>query len=67
MTNLLYLENTYLFNSKANIEKIDHLEKRKYLVLNQTIFYPQGGGQPSDRGYIADQLFQFTVNDVLIN
>ncbi|MBP9691937.1 MAG: hypothetical protein KBD90_01230 [Alphaproteobacteria bacterium] len=28
-------------------------ENGDFLILNQTIFYPQGGGQPSDRGTIA--------------
>ena len=35
--------------------------------LNQTIFYPQGGGQPADRGIIFNKEFEFTVKDVRIN
>ena len=30
----------------------DHLN---HLVLNKTIFHPQGGGQPSDRGFIESE------------
>ncbi|KAL6970302.1 hypothetical protein U1Q18_030001 [Sarracenia purpurea var. burkii] len=36
------------------------------LVLDSTIFHPQGGGQPSDTGFIAisaDPDFKFVVND----
>lgn len=48
----VYWDNTYLFEHEAVITEIgtDHLGT--YLRLNETIFHPQGGGQPSDEGTI---------------
>uniref|UniRef100_A0A7N0UMZ6 Threonyl/alanyl tRNA synthetase SAD domain-containing protein n=1 Tax=Kalanchoe fedtschenkoi TaxID=63787 RepID=A0A7N0UMZ6_KALFE len=39
---------------------------RQALILDSTIFHPQGGGQPSDTGLIssADDSFKFVVEDV---
>ncbi len=66
MTELLYLENTYLFESPAQILAIEDSEKGLALVLNQTIFYPQGGGQPADTGKVFNQYGLFNVTDVRI-
>lgn len=51
-TDLLYLSNTYLFNETGKIIDKGSDEKGTFLVLDRTIFYPQGGGQPSDIGVI---------------
>ncbi|GJW62562.1 alanine--tRNA ligase [Tanacetum coccineum] len=40
---------------------------RHVLVLDSTVFHPQGGGQPADGGYITDvdcSRFKFLVQDV---
>lgn len=34
------------------------------VVLDSTVFHPQGGGQPSDTGSISNQRFRFIVQDV---
>lgn len=39
--------------------------KRCYIVLEETIFHPQGGGQPSDTGFITGADFKFYVKKVL--
>ena len=44
----LYVENSYLKECSANIVSIQD----RFVVFNQTIFYPGGGGQPCDRGII---------------
>jgi alanyl-tRNA synthetase len=55
-TELLYLTDTYLFESNARVVRQGYDEKgRSYIVLDQTIFHPQGGGQPCDHG-IVDNL-----------
>jgi alanyl-tRNA synthetase len=48
-TRLLYYEDQYLSSSEAEILKI---LPDKYIVLDQTIFYPLGGGQLHDEGAI---------------
>lgn len=64
MTRALYLDNTYNYSSSAIIVAIGEDEKGKYLLLDQTIFYPQGGGQPSDRGYIEGKGFKIDIHFV---
>lgn len=48
-----YLNNSDLFEDDAVLIKQDQDESGNYLILDNTIFYPQGGGQPSDQGFIA--------------
>lgn len=48
MTKELYLEDSYQTHCESAITKIDG-EK---IILNQTIFYPAGGGQEHDAGWI---------------
>ncbi|MDR0484563.1 MAG: alanyl-tRNA editing protein, partial [Alphaproteobacteria bacterium] len=53
-TNLLYMDNSQLYEYKAKVMKIEALEDgSKALVLNESIFYPKGGGQPCDKGIIT--------------
>ncbi len=46
MTKLLYLDDSYLKECDAIIQSVAGNE----VILDQTIFYPRGGGQPSDTG-----------------
>jgi len=48
MTLKLYLENSYLKNAAATVTE----QGDDYLQFDRTIFYPVGGGQPSDRGHV---------------
>lgn len=48
----LFLGNTYLFECLAQVIAQEADEKGMYLVLDRTVFYPQGGGQPTDVGTI---------------
>lgn len=50
-TRLLYYENQYLDSAIATILKI---LPENNIVLDQTVFYPLGGGQIHDEGVIAD-------------
>ncbi|MDR2782085.1 MAG: alanyl-tRNA editing protein [Holosporaceae bacterium] len=65
MTDQLYLNDTYLFESDARIVEYKKDERdMSYILLNQTIFYPQGGGQPCDHGKIICGDFEYAVRDV---
>jgi Ser-tRNA(Ala) deacylase AlaX len=52
MGSTAYYEDTYRFSDKAVVESSGKDEKGYYVVLEKTLFYPQGGGQPSDTGYL---------------
>jgi Ser-tRNA(Ala) deacylase AlaX len=49
MTKALFLIDSYLRESKATVISV---KNEKYVTLDQTIFYPKGGGQPPDTGKI---------------
>jgi len=49
MTKTLFLEDSYLNQSPATVVSV---KDGKYIILDQTIFYPKGGGQPHDTGKI---------------
>ncbi|MCM3724975.1 DHHA1 domain-containing protein [Neobacillus cucumis] len=52
----LYYQDAYIHTFSATILKQESDETGKnYVVLNQTAFYPTGGGQPHDTGRIADR------------
>ncbi len=63
-TKLEYLGDTYLFSQRARVYKTGRNEFGNYLILEQTIFYPQGGGQPSDKGIISSQLGEYPIYKV---
>lgn len=64
-TTLLYLENMHLFEAKAKMLSVQDGENgKKVIVLNQTIFYAQGGGQPFDTGKIENNNGVFCVSEV---
>ncbi|MCT4565803.1 MAG: DHHA1 domain-containing protein [Maledivibacter sp.] len=54
MTIKLFYKNTYIKEFNANILQILEEDNKYHLELSQTAFYPEGGGQPSDIGYIED-------------
>ncbi|MFD2045509.1 DHHA1 domain-containing protein [Ornithinibacillus salinisoli] len=55
----IYYEDQYVRSFKANIIKSSKDDQgRSYVVLDQTAFYPTGGGQPHDTG---------TLNNVRVN
>src|SRR5579872_4021467 len=64
-TYLKYLEHGELVQDTATILDVAHTEQgTPILILDQTIFYPQGGGQPYDQGTITKPDAQFQVAEV---
>lgn len=47
MTKELFWENAYMQKCTARVQEAS---EGKFIVLDQSIFFPQGGGQPSDKG-----------------
>ena len=53
MTDKLYYQDSEIAEAKVRVIHSGSDEKGYYAVLNQTCFYPEGGGQPADRGIIG--------------
>ena len=62
MTRLLYQLDSYLAEFDAVITALD--EENRGIILDQTVFYPGGGGQPPDRGVIQSGGIEYTINRV---
>ncbi len=60
MTELIYLNDSYLKECNAKVIKVVD----DGIILDKTIFYPQGGGQPSDTGKIILDNNEFDVEKV---
>lgn len=63
-TKLLYIEDFTLLNTQAKIVDIFKENERIVVILDQTVFYPQGGGQPYDQGIIESESGKFLVQEV---
>src|SRR3954462_4376050 len=50
MTDRLYLRDPYLSSFRAHLLEVRDLDGKPAAVLDQSAFYPEGGGQPGDRG-----------------
>ncbi|MBI4451088.1 alanyl-tRNA editing protein [Candidatus Woesearchaeota archaeon] len=57
----LYLEDSYLQEFDATVVSV---KDGKYVVLDQTAFYPQGGGQPCDYGELVKDGTRFKMLSV---
>ncbi|HIH72933.1 alanyl-tRNA editing protein [Thermococcus sp. PK] len=64
MTLKLFYTNPYLMEASAKIMDIEVKENKARVLLDRTIFYPEGGGQPSDRGVIKGNGFRIEVEKV---
>lgn len=62
MTKRLYEENSYIKEFEAIVISCEKDENYYNVVLNQTAFFPEGGGQKADTGFIDG----IEVSDVII-
>lgn len=60
----LFYRDPYLREANAKITGVEVKGKLVKLTLDRTIFYPEGGGQPSDRGRIEGNGFEVRVEKV---
>lgn len=65
-TKLLYMEHSEISECSATITDVLQDGENATIILDQTIFYPQGGGQPYDTGTIKTENGSavFTVTEV---
>lgn len=64
MTKLIYLSDSYKRMHKAKISAVKIHGNQYEVILDETIFYPQGGGQPADRGKIKGKKGELEVTHV---
>lgn len=66
-TKLIYLDDSYQKEMDAEIIDVQEEADGKWrLVLNQTVFYPMGGGQPTDQGTLTSPDWSGEVYQVMM-
>jgi len=63
LTRKLFDSNPYIKEFITNIMHIKEKEQEFHVVLEQTAFYPEGGGQPCDLGFIDDIPVKYVYED----
>ncbi len=63
-TELLYMQDMWQTEGEAMIQNLIQLDEKTIVILDQTIFYAQGGGQPYDQGVIEGKNGVFRVEEV---
>jgi len=63
-TQLLYLNDFTCLTCQTRVLVVLKEQDRDVVILDQTVFYPQGGGQPYDQGAITGGATTFNVQEV---
>ena len=53
MTELLYYQDAYHQRFDATVTAVESADGKTRVALNRTAFYPGGGGQPNDEGFLT--------------
>lgn len=64
MTELLYYDDAYLQEFDAAVTDVDFAGTQAMVELDRTAFYPGGGGQPNDTGFLVVNGGRLVVNKV---
>ena len=78
MTEKLYYSDSYITEFCATIVGIESVNNKTAIILDKTAFFPEGGGQPADTGYIENifihdvierngKIYHFTDKDVTLS
>ncbi|WZL74594.1 DHHA1 domain-containing protein [Clostridiaceae bacterium 35-E11] len=63
MTKKLFFDDVYLKTFHADIVEFKEVNNEFHIVLDQTAFYPEGGGQPCDTGVIDEMQVIYVYED----
>lgn len=63
-TELIYMSHMDLLTCEATVLDVQEKEGKTIIILDQTVFYPQGGGQPYDTGLISSETGELNVEEV---
>ena len=64
-TELLFYKDFYKKETNAKLLKVINKNNKLNLIFNKTVFYPEGGGQPSDIGKITINNQEYNVSYAL--
>ncbi len=67
MTEKLYDKDSYITEFEATVLSCEAGDGCYFTVLDKTAFFPEGGGQPSDKGYLNDaEILDVQIKDGII-
>lgn len=58
-TKQIYYQDPYLKELDCQVISVEDKGNLSNVILDQTIFYPEGGGQPSDRGMLGEAKVEY--------
>lgn len=64
MTKLIYMEDFGVIKCEAEVLRTEEFNGKQVVILDQTCFYPKGGGQDFDQGVIKSSDATFNVEGV---
>ncbi|MFA9289014.1 MAG: alanine--tRNA ligase-related protein [Weeksellaceae bacterium] len=65
-TKQIYLDNSYFKMMFATILEVQEEDGKYRVLLDQTVFYPMGGGQPTDQGTLTSDDWTAEVYQVMM-